>query len=100
MKFKKIPFKKNNEIEKIIEEHKNAINLLGEKNETILIHGAGGGVGTAAIQLAQAIGGNLIGTASYWKHKKLNEMVEKLGFRRLSQRELNEKFYLSIYKCQ
>jgi len=31
---------------------------------------------------------------------KLNEMVEKLGFKRLSQRELNEKFYLSIYKCQ
>ena len=31
---------------------------------------------------------------------KLNGMVEKLGFKRLSQRELNEKFYLSIYKCQ
>tara|TARA_B100000686_G_scaffold96532_1_gene103209 strand:- start:1485 stop:2510 length:1026 start_codon:yes stop_codon:yes gene_type:complete len=45
-----------------------------QKNETILIHGAGGGVGTAAIQLAQAIGGNIIGTASYWKHEKLNEM--------------------------
>ena len=45
-----------------------------QKNETILIHGAGGGVGTAAIQLAQAMGGNIIGTASKWKHKKLNEM--------------------------
>ena len=42
--------------------------------ETILIHGAGGGVGTAAIQLAQAVGGNIIGTASKWKHVKLNEM--------------------------
>lgn len=31
---------------------------------------------------------------------KLNRMVEKLGFKRLSQRELNEKFYLSIYKSQ
>ena len=31
---------------------------------------------------------------------KLNKMVEKLGFKRLSQRELNEKFYLSIYKSQ
>ena len=31
---------------------------------------------------------------------KLNGMLEKLGFKRLSQRELNEKFYLSIYKCQ
>ena len=44
------------------------------KGETILIHGAGGGVGTAAIQLAQAVGGNIIGTASQWKHSKLNEM--------------------------
>ena len=44
------------------------------KGETILIHGAGGGVGTAAIQLAQAAGGNIIGTASKWKHSKLNEM--------------------------
>ena len=45
-----------------------------QKDETILIHGVGGGVGTAAIQLAQAVGGNIIGTASKWKHKKLNEM--------------------------
>ena len=44
------------------------------KGETILIHGAGGGVGTAAIQLAQAMGGNIIGTASHWKHSKLKEM--------------------------
>ena len=44
------------------------------KGETILIHGAGGGVGTAAIQLAQTIDGNIIGTASEWKHKKLNKM--------------------------
>jgi len=44
------------------------------KGETILIHGAGGGVGTAAIQLAQATGGNIIGTASKWKHEKLHEM--------------------------
>ena len=45
-----------------------------QEGETILIHGAGGGVGTAAIQLAQAIGGNVIGTASKWKHSKLNEI--------------------------
>ena len=42
--------------------------------ETILIHGAGGGVGTAAIQLAQAANGNIIGTASKWEHAKLKEM--------------------------
>ena len=44
------------------------------KGDTILIHGAGGGVGTAAIQLAQVISGNIIGTASAWKHEKLNKM--------------------------
>ena len=44
------------------------------KGETILIHGAGGGVGTAAIQLAQAVEGNIIGTASKWKHSKLGDM--------------------------
>ena len=48
-----------------------------QADETILIHGAGGGVGTAAIQLAQAVGGNIIGTASKWKHKKLKEMGVK-----------------------
>ena len=42
--------------------------------ETILIHGAGGGVGTAAIQLAQTANGNIIGTASKWKHAKLKKM--------------------------
>jgi NADPH:quinone reductase-like Zn-dependent oxidoreductase len=44
------------------------------KRETILIHNAGGGVGTAAVQLVHTIGGNIIGTASKWKHKKLNSM--------------------------
>jgi len=47
------------------------------KGETILIHGAGGGVGTAAIQLTQTIGGNIIGTASRWKHQKLKNMGVK-----------------------
>ena len=44
------------------------------KGQTILIHGAGGGVGTAAIQLAKATGGNIIGAASRWKHEKLKTM--------------------------
>ena len=44
------------------------------KDEIILIHGAGGGVGTAAIQLAQSMGGKIIGTASKWKHEKLHKM--------------------------
>ena len=44
------------------------------KGETILIHGAGGGVGTAAVQLAKATKGKIIGTASEWKHNKLSDM--------------------------
>ena len=44
------------------------------EGETILIHGAGGGVGTAAIQLARATGGKIIGTSSSWKHEKLKNM--------------------------
>ena len=49
-----------------------------QKDDTILIQGAGGGVGTAAIQLAQISGSNIIGTSSKWKHEKLHSMgVEK-----------------------
>ena len=44
------------------------------ENETILIHGAGGSVGIAAIQLAPSMGGNIIATASKWKHSKLLDM--------------------------
>ncbi|WP_194830094.1 type I polyketide synthase [Nocardia sp. XZ_19_231] len=35
-----------------------------EAGETVLIHGAAGGVGTAAIQVAKSIGARIIGTAS------------------------------------
>ncbi|MBB5917455.1 acyl transferase domain-containing protein/NADPH:quinone reductase-like Zn-dependent oxidoreductase/NADP-dependent 3-hydroxy acid dehydrogenase YdfG/acyl carrier protein [Nocardia transvalensis] len=35
-----------------------------EPGETVLIHGAAGGVGTAAIQVAKSIGARIIGTAS------------------------------------
>jgi synaptic vesicle membrane protein VAT-1 len=38
------------------------------KNETILIHNAGGGVGLAALELAKNIGAKIIGTASPQKH--------------------------------
>jgi NADPH:quinone reductase-like Zn-dependent oxidoreductase len=40
-------------------------------NETVLIHGAGGGVGIAAIQLARLRGAVVIGTASASKHDAL-----------------------------
>lgn len=39
--------------------------------ETVLIHGAAGGVGTAAIQLAQLRKAIIIGTASPQKHKRV-----------------------------
>jgi NADPH:quinone reductase-like Zn-dependent oxidoreductase len=36
--------------------------------ERVLIHGAGGGVGTAAVQIAKGIGAEIFGTASASKH--------------------------------
>lgn len=44
------------------------------KDETILIHNAGGGVGVAAIQIAKNIGARIIGTASQKKHEMLTKM--------------------------
>ena len=44
------------------------------QEDTVLIHGAGGGVGTAAIQMATASKAKIIGTASSWKHDKLKKM--------------------------
>jgi len=44
------------------------------KDEIFFIQGAGGGVGTAAIQLAKAVGAKVIGTSSEWKHEKLKKL--------------------------
>jgi len=41
------------------------------KDETVLIHNAGGGVGLAAIDIGKHIGARMIGTASEGKHKFL-----------------------------
>jgi NADPH:quinone reductase-like Zn-dependent oxidoreductase len=41
--------------------------------ETVLIHGAGGGVGIAATQLARLRGATIIGTASSTKHDAIRE---------------------------
>ncbi|MEM1122183.1 MAG: NAD(P)H-quinone oxidoreductase [Bacteroidota bacterium] len=48
-----------------------AINWIGklQKDETILIHAGASGVGTAAIQIAKAIGAKVIVTASKGKHE-------------------------------
>lgn len=45
-----------------------------QEGDTFLIHGAGGGVGTAAIQLAKTKNIKIIGTSSGWKHEKLLKM--------------------------
>lgn len=45
-----------------------------EEGETVVIHAAAGGVGTAAVQLAKDRGAKIIGTASRAKHDKLREM--------------------------
>src|SRR5690606_8074073 len=44
------------------------------EGDRILIHGAAGGVGLAALQLAKARGAIVFGTASPGKHKRLREM--------------------------
>lgn len=49
------------------------------EGEWFLIHGIGGGVGIAALQIAKHLGVNIIGTCSGWKHESLREMgVENL----------------------
>jgi len=43
----------------------------GKPGETVLVHGASGGVGTAAVQLARAAGLNVVGTAGTEEGRKL-----------------------------
>ena len=45
-----------------------------QEGDTFLIHGAGGGVGTAAIQLAKTKNIKIIGTSSSWKHDKISKI--------------------------
>jgi NADPH:quinone reductase-like Zn-dependent oxidoreductase len=54
-----------------------AMILMGNlrRGERVLIHSAGGGVGTAAIQIAKIVGAETYGTASAGKH----EALKKLG---------------------
>ncbi|MDI6403092.1 alcohol dehydrogenase catalytic domain-containing protein, partial [Balneolaceae bacterium ANBcel3] len=44
-----------------------------KKDDTILIHNAGGGVGLAALDIARKRGARIIGTASESKHERLLE---------------------------
>lgn len=52
----------------------------GKADETVLVHGATGGVGTAAIQLAHAAGLKVLGTGSSGKGR---ELATKLGATRV-----------------
>jgi NADPH:quinone reductase-like Zn-dependent oxidoreductase len=45
-----------------------------QDGDTFLIHGAGGGVGTTAIQIAKTKNIKIIGTSSSWKHDELIKM--------------------------
>ncbi|MFD5468713.1 NADP-dependent oxidoreductase [Kitasatospora sp. NPDC127059] len=52
-----------------------ALDLLGvTAGDTVLVHGASGGVGTVAVQLARALGATVIGTASERNHDYLREL--------------------------
>ncbi len=45
-----------------------------ERGQTVLIHGAAGGVGSAAVQIAKAAGARVIGTASSNNHEFLRSL--------------------------
>jgi synaptic vesicle membrane protein VAT-1 len=45
-----------------------------KRNETVLVHSAGGGVGIAATQIAKHLGARVIGTASASKHAELRAL--------------------------
>lgn len=45
-----------------------------KKGEWLLVHGVGGGVGIAALQIAKILGTKVIGTASAHKHDRLKAM--------------------------
>ena len=55
-----------------------------QPNETVLIHAAAGGVGSAAVQLARVLGGRVLGTAG--SDEKV-EFVRKLGVGAINYRK-------------
>ncbi|WP_442815140.1 NADP-dependent oxidoreductase [Streptomyces sp. NBC_01298] len=44
------------------------------KEDTVLVHGAAGGVGSMGVQIARALGARVIGTASARNHDRLREL--------------------------
>lgn len=44
------------------------------KDDTVLVHGASGGVGSLGVQIARALGARVIGTASPGNHDRLREL--------------------------
>ena len=57
-----------------------------ERGQTVLIHGAAGGVGSAAVQIAKAAGARVIGTASPNNHEFLQFARRRPGHRLPSQK--------------
>jgi NADPH:quinone reductase-like Zn-dependent oxidoreductase len=49
-----------------------------QSGQTVLIHNAGGGVGTAAIQLADIVGARIFATASVAKHERIATLGAEL----------------------
>ena len=60
------------------------------RGQTVLIHGAAGGVGSAAVQIAKAAGARVIGTASPNNHEFLRVPRRRPGHR-LSQPEVRRR---------
>jgi NADPH:quinone reductase-like Zn-dependent oxidoreductase len=46
-------------------------------DQSVLIHGAGGGVGTVAVQLARAVGAHVIATGRAWARDRVSELGAK-----------------------
>jgi len=74
------------------------LNYLGrmEEGETVLVHSATGGVGLAAIKLAQAIGVNVIGTAG--TRKKRTQLRKMFGIEHVFDSRSNS-FYSDVMKA-
>ena len=63
-----------------------------QKGEWILIHGIGGGVGIAAMQIAKNLGAKIIGTASSAKFDRIKKM-EILNLLTIEMRILTNVFF-------
>jgi len=76
-------------------------------SETVLVHGASGGVGIAALQIARAMGLKVLGTAGRRKASKLPSGRERIKFSIIAKLDIRKKFckrpataaWTSFWKC-